>query len=290
MYKIGRDLPAAKALEAVKRGITTGISKLDEATTGFQPGELIVIGGCSSMGKSALMIDMVRAASREVPVLVFPIEEGALLFLQRLIYNLAQANFHVGQLEGLETPEALSAVQILESKHNIYIGESRTVVPAWRLKFPLPEGEAFINIEIAEAAKCGCKIVFLDYLGLVEYGAKTQREDLRLHAITRELKLLAVELKMTVVLLHQLKKEVATRSDPTPNLNDVRDAGQVINNADKVILVHRPEYYDKKEELDIYGDHIEEAQLIIAKQRAGPTGIIKVKFLPFCMSFVEEYL
>jgi len=272
-----------------RMGISTGLASLDELILGFGP-FLYILGGVSGIGKSSLMADFILAAAKEVPVGVFSIEMGEDLMMERLIFNKADVNYHkalCGRLTEDEKEKLKETIKELKGLKQIGIDAEATMFyPEWLLKKldekPLNSIEYTIESWYAQ----GCRIFFLDYLQLADYGAKTGREDLRIKQMTRTMKLMSVRLKIPIILLSQLKKEVAEREDPTPKIADLRDSGFLINDADVILFVHRPEFYEKKEN-SLFENTVEEAKIIVAKHRHGPTGEINVQFKPYCMSYGE---
>ena len=259
---------------------------------GLQPGHVVVIAGCSSMGKSSLMRSMVLAAAKETPVGVFPIEGGVYTNVEVMLYSLANLNYHKkGKLDKFDKEDLKAAKKKLKELNPIYFdGDANTMYPGWILE----RGDKDNSIEqsIEQMYSSGARLFFIDYLQLINWGAKYESETLRIKDLTGKLANIAVTKNVPVVLLAQLKKSVADRAiqkdmDPTPNLNDIRDSGYITNDADEILLLHRPEYFRKKGEIDLLSNCSEEAKIIVAKQRYGPTGEITVKFLPYCMTWCD---
>ena len=275
-------------------GISTGIAELDSAILGLRPQHLIVIAGFSGIGKSAIMVDIGLAASIEVPVALFSIEMGIDLTVQRMTYNVAGLNYHRG-MHGDNShgdKEALDeAREAIKGLNDIYVDESSdTMYPSWLLAKSEPENSLELAIEKYHAA--GCRIFIIDYLQIINYGFRVESETLRIKAITGKLHSLAVKYDSTIIALAQLKKEVgdrlAKKQDPTPALSDIRDSGFIIYDFDIILLLHREEYFEKKEEIDLFDNHIEDAKIIVGKQRNGPIGSVDCKFHAYCMKFTSK--
>jgi replicative DNA helicase len=290
---IQRDLD--KILARVKEfGVPTGISSLDDFIFGYRPGNMIVIGGSSSMGKTSFMTDNIIAAARKVPVGVFSIEMGEQSVVDRMIYNMADVNYHRCQKHKTENEVARleEAKEELQSMKDIFFAENiDCMYPKYRLDSSSPVDS--IEIALDEMYRAGARIFFIDYLQLIRWGGKTESEALRLKEVTGKLHHMTLDYSVPIVLLSQLTKATADRAtkkdmDPTPTMSDLRDSGYIINDSDIVILLHRPDYYrKKKEKLDLLEDVTEEAHIIIGKQRNGPTGLIKVDFRAYAMSFSD---
>lgn len=240
------------------------------------------------------MTDHIIAASKSVGVGVFSIEMGIQQVVDRMIHNIAGLNYHRCQsnITKDDKDRLEEAMSTLSGYKDIFFTESASCMyPEWMFKKGSPEDS--IEIEFQQMIDAGAKIFFLDYLQLVRWGYSSEREDLRIKNITNKFHEMSLKYSVPIVLLSQLTKTTADRAtrkeDPTPTLSDLRDSGYIINDADVIILIHRPEYYKKKKEsLELLDDLTEEAEIIIAKQRNGPTGCIHVPFHSYCMSFREN--
>jgi len=277
-----------------KMGISTDISELDSAILGLRPQHLIVVAGFSGIGKSAFMTDIGLAAAKDVSVALFSIEMGTDLTIERMIYNVAELNYHRGISEELSAGDKTAldkAGKYVKSLNDIIIDESSdTLYPSWFLKKETPENS--LEFAIEKYYNYGCRVFIIDYLQILEYGFKTESETLRIKNITNKLHRLAIKYEISIIALAQLKKEVgdrlAKKQDPTPSLSDIRDSGFIINDADIILLLHRPEYFEKKNEIDLFENRIEDAKIIVGKQRSGPLGSIDISFHSYCMSFKSK--
>lgn len=279
-----------------KFGISTGLTELDNAILGLRPSHLIVIAGFSGIGKSAFATDIVLSVAKEVPVAMFSIEMGVHLLVERMIYNVAGLNYHrgiSGDLSDGDKIDLKAATKHIKGLKDIYIDEaSNCMYPDWILKNPKEPIENSIEMAVDEYYNKGCRVFLIDYLQIIQYGFKAESETLRIKCITNKLHEMSIKYSVPIIILSQLKKEVgdrlAKKQDPTPSLSDIRDSGFIINDADIVLLLHRPDYFEKKEDIDLFANHIEDAKIIIGKQRSGPLGSIDIKFHSFCMSFKSD--
>lgn len=269
-------------------GVSTGIPELDESILGLRPG-LIMIAAYSGIGKSSLMADITIAASKEVPVAVFSLEMGNRLFVERMIYNFADLNYHrgiSGDLSAGDKESLKTAQENIEKLNDIYVNESsNSCFPSWILKQE-DKPENSLELAIENYYEKGCRVFLIDYIQYVDWGFRCESETLRLKHIVNHLHDLTIRLQVPIITFAQLKKEVADKKrDPTPSLSDVRDSGYLISESDVFLFLHRPEYFDVKREIDLFSNHVEDAQIIIAKQRNGPTGKIDIKFHAYAMSW-----
>ena len=253
-------------------GIPSGFKKLDEFTAGFQKSEFIVLAGRPSMGKTAYALNIARYAAVEhkIPVGLFSLEMAAEALVLRLLCTEAMVNqtsVRTGKLSADELKRLSEHVGVL-GEAPLYIDDSPGLnVLQLRSKARRLVAEKEIQMFI------------VDYLQLME----SPREDNRQQEITkisRSLKSLAKELDVPVIALSQLSRAVETRDKShRPQLSDLRESGAIEQDADVVLFVYRPEYYNIKEFEDTKEPTYNKCEIIIGKQRNGPTGIVKVNFL-----------
>ena len=271
--------------------ITTGLIELDGAILGFQKNFLHLIGGNSSTGKSSLMRNMVLSAAKEVPVGVFPIEGGTFTNVEVMLYTLAEVNYHKrAKLNPQQTKAIEQAKKDLKKLKPIYFSSASSLYPNWILEKEKKEDS--IELEIEKMCKKGVGIFFIDYLQIINWGFKAENEERRLSLIAEKCVGLALKHEVPVVVLVQLTKEAANRGkdkdgDTTPTLYDLKGSGSLVQAADVVLLLHRPEYYKKKDAGDLFLESSEDAEIIVAKQRFGPLGPVEVKFVPHCMKWTN---
>jgi replicative DNA helicase len=248
-------------------GVPTGFKELDETTGGLQAGELIVIAARPSMGKTALALNIARNAAVDhgKKVAIFSLEMTKLSLALRLLSSEARVDFSSFR-KGFGTAsdhEKLVAAGGKLADANIWIDDSGMIT----------------ILEIK--AKCrrlkserGLDMVMIDYLQLAHGDTRTLRKDLEIAEISHGLKALAKELNLPVVALSQLNRGPEQR-DPDkrrPNMGDLRESGAIEQDADVIAFIYRDEVYNPTEE------NRGSAELIIAKQRNGPTGTIKLAF------------
>lgn len=254
--------------QALVTGVPTGFTLLDHKTSGFQGSDLIILAARPSMGKTALALNIARNAAIDgnVPVAVFSLEMSKESLSERLL--CAEARVDSGRLRGgFLNPEdwnrITQAASVL-SEAPIYIDDSPDIsatsirTKSRRLKMDKDLG-----------------MIIIDYLQLMKGSTATERRDLEISEISRALKLLAKELNVPVVALSQLNRKLEERSDKRPQLSDLRESGALEQDADVVAFIYRDEVYNKDENNPNRGT----AEVIVAKQRNGPTGSIPLTFL-----------
>jgi replicative DNA helicase len=255
-------------------GVATGFHKLDELTSGFQPGELIVVAGRPSMGKTAFCLNMARNAAVEgdepVPVGYFSLEMSKRQLALRLLCAEARVDAHAvrtGTLSEDQWPKLSTCVGVL-AEAPIYIDDTPGItVLELRAKARRLKKEHHIGMLI------------IDYLQLMQgpRGAESRQQEISM--ISRSLKALAKELDLPVVALSQLSRAVEIRGgDHRPMLSDLRESGAIEQDADMVIFIYRPEFYGKS--ADESGNPLEGvSEIIIGKQRNGPVGTVHLSFI-----------
>jgi replicative DNA helicase len=254
-------------------GVETHYSELDDKTAGFQPSDLIIIAARPSMGKTAFAINIAEnvAVLDQRPVAIFSLEMSKEALLRRMICSQSRVDSHkfrTGFLgkEDLEKirngiDSLLQAPMYIDDTPGLSLTEMRA--KARRLK-----------------RQHGLDMVVVDYLQLMSAtapgGKRYENRTQEVSAISRGLKAIAKELRVPVVALSQLSRAPETRgtNDNTPKLSDLRESGSIEQDADVVMFIHRPEYYDR-DNPDIKGD----ANLIIGKQRNGPTDTVKLTYI-----------
>ena len=253
-------------------GTPSGFKKLDELTAGFQKSDFIVVAGRPSMGKTAFALNLARYAAVEhkIPVGIFSLEMAAEALVLRLLCTEAminQTNVRTGKLSADELKRMAQHVGVL-GEAPIYIDDSAGL-NILQLRSKARRLVAEKNIQM----------FIVDYMQLMESSKEENRQQ-EITKISRSLKSLAKELKVPVIALSQLSRAVETR-DKThrPQLSDLRESGAIEQDADVVMFVYRPEYYNIKEFEDTREPTYNKCEIIIGKQRNGPTGSIKLNFL-----------
>ncbi len=276
-------------------GYYTGIAKLDEAIHGYQKGQVITIAASSDVGKTSFMTDGIIAVAKQVSVGVFSLEMGTKLVVERAVYNIAGLNYHRCKKSKTKAEQGLIEKAKLElaNYHDIFFAENcDCMYPEYTLSQKQPEDS--IELAMATMYEQGVRAFFLDYIQLVRWGFKTESETLRLKEITNKLHRLALEYDVPIIILSQLTKESANRftkkeSSPIPTISDIRDGGYIINDSDVILLLYRPDLIkNTNKELQLLIDATENAEIIVGKNRNGPTGTLKVQFYAYCMSWTPR--
>src|SRR3954449_5266522 len=257
-------------------GTPSGFSDIDELTGGFQPGNLVVLAARPSMGKSALMINMAEnaAVDHEKPVALFSLEMSETELAQRFIASQAKLNgddLRKGRVRQDRWPKVVKATERLASAP-LFIDDSSDIgIMELRAKCRRLHSKHELGM------------IVVDYLQLMrpEPGADSRVE--QIGQISRGLKQLARELKVPVIAVSQLSRAVESRPDKKPLLSDLRESGQIEQDADLVMFIYRDEYYNRDTERP------GEADVIIAKHRNGPVGDVILTFLSRYPKFANLY-
>ncbi len=258
------------------RGLPTGFADLDDKTHGLKGGEMTIVAARTSMGKTALMLNMVEhiAVDKNVPVAIFSLEMTDSALIERMLSSRAGVDLHTLS-SGLVDAEAEQRLRIAGEEINaaqIHIASCRDLT-ALSLR---TKARRLVRQK-------GVKLIIVDYLQLVR-SAGGQRQDryLQIGEISRSLKALAVELDVAVLALSQLNRSSESREGHRPRISDLRESGNIEQDADVVMLIHRPGYHDKSEPDNI-------AELIIGKNRNGPVGSVSLKWTPRSARFENNY-
>ncbi len=264
--------------EGAVTGLETGFYDLDEMTSGLQPGEMVVLAARPSMGKTTFALSMMEhvAVVGKKPVALFSMEMGREQIVQNILCSRAKVE-SIRLRRGFLADEDYSKLSGALSG----LSESRMFIDDTPGLTPLALRSRARRLHKKE----GLQLIVVDYLQLMS-GGTTRREENRqqeISYISRSLKELARELSVPVIAISQLNRGVDARADHRPMMSDLRESGAIEQDADVVMLLHRPEYYehDPEKKREIEG----EAELIIAKQRNGPTGIVGLTFLSKFMRF-----
>jgi replicative DNA helicase len=249
-------------------GLATGLSDLDEMTSGLQPSDLIIVAGRPSMGKTSLVMNMAEHAAIKAakPVLVFSMEMPADSLAMRMMSSLGRIDQHrirTGKLSDDDWPRVTSAVHLL-SEAPLFIDDTPALSPA--------EMRARARRLAKEHGQLG--LVVVDYLQLMKVpGFKADNRTAEISEISRSLKSLAKELLVPVIALSQLNRSLEQRHDKRPVMSDLRESGAIEQDADLICFIYRDEVYNEN------SPDKGVAEIIVAKQRNGPIGKIRVAFL-----------
>jgi replicative DNA helicase len=249
-------------------GVRTGFLDLDKMTAGLQPGDLIVLAARPSMGKTAFALNIAEnvAVHEQLPVVVFSMEMGASQLALRMVGSLGridQSHLRTGRLNDDEWGRLSEAVDKLKSA-SVFIDETAALNPA--------ELRARARRQARMCGRLG--LIVVDYLQLMSGSSGSdENRATELGEISRGLKALAKELQCPVIALSQLNRSVETRNDKRPMMSDLRESGAIEQDADVIMFIYRDDYYNKdSKEPGV-------AEIIIGKQRNGPTGDLKLTFL-----------
>jgi replicative DNA helicase len=265
LYEAGADIS----------GIPSGYRDLDRLTSGFQPGNLIIIAARPSMGKSALALCMATnlAVRHQVPVALFTLEMSKSEVTQRMMCSEAKVEsqkLRSGKLAPDDWPRLTAACDKL-AKAPIYVDDTGSITmmeirsKARRLKTREPN----------------LGLIIVDYLQLMTSGSNVESRVQEVSQISRSLKVLARDLDVPIIALSQLSRAVEQRHDKRPILSDLRESGSIEQDADLVGFIYRDEYYN--DESDQQGL----AEVILAKHRNGPTDSVKLSFLKRYAKFAD---
>ncbi|MCR5784568.1 MAG: replicative DNA helicase [Eubacterium sp.] len=248
-------------------GISTGFTDLDYKTSGLQPSDLVLIAARPSMGKTAFALNVAQhiATRLNETVAIFSLEMSKVQLANRLIAmesHVDSQSIRSGQLNDNEWESLVEGAGvignsklIIDDTPSISISELRSKCRKYKLDHDL-------------------KVILIDYLQLMSGNGKTDSRQQEISDISRALKALARELNVPVVALSQLSRAVEKRDDKRPMLSDLRESGAIEQDADVVMFLYREDYYNK----DTENKNV--AEVIIAKQRNGPTGTVNLTWLP----------
>jgi len=251
-------------------GVPTGFIDLDRMTSGMQAGDLIVLAARPSMGKTALAINIAEhvALNEGLPVAIFSMEMGAAQLVVRIVGSLGridQNRLRTGKLQPDEWSRLIETSDRI-GRSSMFIDESPGLTPS--------ELRANARRLSRRCGKLG--LIVVDYLQLMSGSNGTDGDNraTELGEISRGLKMLAKELQCPVIALSQLNRGVEQRTDKKPMMSDLRESGAIEQDADVIMFIYRDDYYTKE-----LSKEPGVAEIIIAKQRNGPTGSVKLAFL-----------
>ncbi|HJR64582.1 MAG TPA: replicative DNA helicase [Gemmatimonadaceae bacterium] len=270
--------PTMERIEALQRGgktitgVPSGFNDLDELTSGFQPADLVIVAARPAMGKTAFVLNVAQHAAIEssIPVAVFSLEMSKESLVQRMLTSEARVDaqkLRKGMLRDDDFPRMARAAGILSA------------APIW-----IDDTASISLLEIRSKARrlkadADVGMVIVDYLQLIQGPSNVESRQQEISHISRSLKALAKELHVPVVALSQLSRapEQRTGDNKRPQLSDLRESGAIEQDADLVMFLYRQEMYDGPVDKD--GNSLEgRAEVIVGKQRNGPTGIVNLYF------------
>ncbi|MCH6482044.1 replicative DNA helicase [Pseudoxanthomonas sp. LH2527] len=248
-------------------GLPTGYTEFDMMTAGLQPTDLVILAARPAMGKTTLALNMAEYAAikSKKAVAIFSMEMSAGQLAMRLISSVGRINatrLRTGQLEDEDWSRVTSAIRILKDQAKVFIDDTPGLSPdvlrskARRLKREHDLG-----------------LIVIDYLQLMSVPGNSENRATEISEISRSLKGLAKELNVPVIALSQLNRSLETRTDKRPVMADLRESGAIEQDADMIVFIYRDDYYNKETSPDKGL-----AEIIIGKQRSGPTGSCKLRF------------
>ena len=248
-------------------GVSTGFRDLDRETAGLQHGDLVIVAGRPSMGKTAFAMNIVEAAAigAELPVVVFSMEMPAEQLTMRMLSSLGridQQRVRTGALKDDDWPRLTSGSEML-NRTNIFIVDESALTPT----------ELHARCRRLKREHGSIGLVVIDYLQLMHVPGTSENRATEISEISRSLKALAKELMVPVVACSQLNRRLEDRQNKRPVMSDLRESGAIEQDADLILFIYRDEVYN--EESKDKG----KAEIIIGKQRNGPIGKIDLTFL-----------
>lgn len=249
-------------------GVASGFADLDQLTAGFQPSDLIIIAGRPSMGKTAFALNIAQYSATQggVPVAIFSLEMSKEQLGMRMLCAEAKVDAHkvrTGFIDKDEWPRLIHAAGSL-SEAKVFIDDTPAVtVLEMRAKARRLKSEH------------GLGLVVVDYLQLMRGGSGRDSREQEISEISRGLKAMAKELDLPVLALSQLNRKVEDRPNRRPQMSDLRESGAIEQDADVILFIYRDEVYNRAEDNPNRGT----AEIIVAKQRNGPTGTVRLAFM-----------
>jgi len=255
-------------------GVPTGFDKLDDLTSGLQKSELIIVAGRPSMGKTAFALSIaLHAAMKEhIPTAIFSLEMSKEQLAFRLLSSEAKVDaqrLRKGHLGETDWPKLTTAAGNL-SEAPIFIDDTPDITVL----------EMKAKCRRLKADK-GLGLIIVDYIQLMRSGSRHESREQEISDISRSLKALAKELRVPVVALSQLNRKVEDRTNRRPQMSDLRESGAIEQDADVIAFIYRDEVYNPSEDNPNKGT----AEIIVAKQRNGPTDTVKLAFVSKFTSF-----
>ncbi len=256
-------------------GVSSGFVDLDKFTNGFQPSDLIIIAARPSMGKTAFVLNIAQhvALREKKSVAFFSLEMSQEQVMMRMLGSEAHVNLsdlRVGRVADSVWPKLINVANKF-SEAPLYIDDTSGISPY----------EVRAKCRRLKAQK-GLDLVIVDYLQIMDLKTKVESRERAIAEISRNMKALAKELKVPVLVLSQINRGVEGRTDRRPMLSDLRESGSIEQDADIVMMIYRDEYYDREN-----NDNKGQAEIIIGKQRNGPVGSAKLAWLSNLSTFAN---
>lgn len=249
-------------------GLPTGFRELDELTAGLQKGEMIIIAGRPSMGKTSFALNLAEhiGADNKMPLAIFSLEMSKQQLAERFLCSRSCIDSQLVRKGILSTEQHHELIRTGSelAEAPIFIDDSAGITPL-ELRAKARRLRSQHNI----------KCIMIDYLQLMALGGRVESRQQEISTISRQLKALAREIEAPVIVLSQLNRAAEGREGHRPRMSDLRESGSIEQDADVIMLLHREDYYHRGEP-DYTDTNI--AEVIIAKQRNGPTGVVELVF------------
>ena len=275
LYTTYAQIEELARLQGKVAGVTTGFTQLDKLLTGMHGGELILMGARPSMGKTSIALNMAAAAARKgFGVAIFSLEMPREQIAMRLLCGDARVDMQHVRSGTLRDKEWIKLAQTVNplSNEKVYIDDTAGLTPM--------QMRSRVRRIMLEK---GLDLVIIDYLQLMGADGKSENRQQEVSEISRRLKAIALELKIPILACAQLSRANTQRTVKRPMLSDLRDSGSIEQDADVVMFLHREAYYDQTSE------ETNTAEVIIAKQRNGPLGTVKLNWLSEFTLFEDMY-
>jgi replicative DNA helicase len=247
-------------------GLASGFSELDRMTSGFQPGEVIIIAARPSMGKTALSLNISSHLSlrEKKKVAYFSVEMSKEQLMMRILASEARVNMgeiKTGRIQDASWPKLIQTAGLI-GEAPLYIDDTSGISP-FEIRARCRRLKATVGLDC----------IMIDYLQIMDLKQKVESRERAVAEISKSLKSISKELHVPVIALAQLNRGVESRTDRRPMLSDLRESGSIEQDADVIMMLHREDYWDKESP-----EKAGQALLIIAKNRNGPTGDAKLRF------------
>jgi replicative DNA helicase len=247
-------------------GVSTGYEDLDQLTSGLQAGDLVIVAGRPSMGKTSFAMNIAEYAviKQQQPVAIFSMEMPGEQLALRMLSSMGRINqqrLRTGRLQDEDWPRLTSAVELLANAP-MFIDDTPALTPT----------ELRSRARRLAREHKGLGLIVVDYLQLMQGSGGGENRATEISEISRGLKALAKELKVPVMALSQLNRSLEQRPNKRPIMSDLRESGAIEQDADVIIFIYRDEVYNEETE------HKGSAEIIIGKQRNGPTGTVRLTF------------
>lgn len=263
------------------KGLPTGFTDFDRLVGGFQPGNLVIVAARPAMGKTSWVLNVAEhvALRENKAAAIFSLEMSADDLVTRMMCSVAkvdQKRIRQDVPHDSDWPLLVDAVgKLMQARGRLRIDQSSTLTP-----MELRTKVRRLHNQLKGEGGLGC--VIIDYLQLMEAGKRLDSRQVEVSYISRQLKALALELQIPVIALSQLSRNSEMRNDKRPMLSDLRESGAIEQDADIVLFLHRPEYYDR-DNPEVQG----KAEVIVAKHRNGEVGSVWLGFLAKYTKFVN---